>query len=347
MRKKMLLLVCTCLLLLVGCATPAPVSTAPETKAPEKTKEETKAETKEEATQEPEAPNLPAEIRIGALKGATSMGLAGMQELPGYAFVMETAADAMMTRIIKGEVDIALIPANVAANLYAKTQGEVIVIDINTLSVLHFVSGDASIASAADLEGRTVYLTGKGTTPDYVMQYLMKSAGLENVILEFKSEPTEVVAVLAESSESVGLLPQPFVTTALLQNQSLACVLSVNELWGQYDAGGSRQVTGVTVVRKGFWEAYGAQAVTKFLADHKESVRFVNENPSQAATIIESLGIVGKAAIAEKAIPGCAISAIAGEEMREALSGYLQVLFELNPASVGGAVPADDFYFIP
>lgn len=293
-------------------------------------------------------------IRVGGMKGPTSMGLMFLQEkdangeaLEDYEFQMVTAADELLPLMIKGELDIALVPANVAAILYQKTEGQVTVIDINTLGVLYMVSGDESVKNVADLKGKTIYLTGKGTTPDYVLNYILSANNmLEDVKLEYKSEATEVAALLAEQPDAIGLLPQPFVTVACMQNEKLQVVLDMNEEWTKLQGeDGSRMVTGVTVVRNEFLEKY-PNAVKNFLQEHKESAEAINADVKKGAELVVNAGIIAKAPVAEKAIPKCNITFIAGEEMKQALSGYLEVLFEQNPTAVGGKLPEDGFYYV-
>lgn len=295
-------------------------------------------------------------LRIGGMKGPTSMGLLFMKEEAengenpeGYAFTMVTGADELLPMMIKGELDIALVPANVAAVLYQKTEGGVAVIDINTLGVLYMVSGDGEIGQPEDLRGKTIYLTGKGTTPDYVLHYILKENGLQegDYTLEYKSEPTEVAALLAEKPEAVGLLPQPFVTVACAQNENLQVVMDMNEQWSLLQGeGGSRMVTGVTVVRREILDAY-PEAVETFLQNHKDSAKAINEDAEKGAELVVAAGIIGKAPIAQKAIPNCNITYIDGAEMKQALSGYLEVLFEQDASSVGGKLPGEDFYYVP
>ena len=295
-------------------------------------------------------------LRIGGMKGPTSMGLLFMKEEAengenpeGYAFTMVTGADELLPMMIKGELDIALVPANVAAVLYQKTEGGVAVIDINTLGVLYMVSGDGEIGQPEDLRGKTIYLTGKGTTPDYVLHYILKENGLQegDYTLEYKSEPTEVAALLAEKPEAVGLLPQPFVTVACAQNENLQVVMDMNEQWSRLQGeGGSRMVTGVTVVRREILDAY-PEAVETFLQNHKDSAKAINEDAEKGAELVVAAGIIGKAPIAQKAIPNCNITYIDGAEMKQALSGYLEVLFEQDASSVGGKLPGEDFYYVP
>lgn len=293
-------------------------------------------------------------VRIGSLKGPTSMGLVWLMEQAKkgeagnqYEFTMVTAADELLAKVAAGELDIALIPANVASVLYNKTQGKIAAVDINTLGVLDIVAADDSIQSIADLKGRTVYMTGKGTTPEYVFRYLLSGNGMSeaDLTLEFKSEPTEVAAILKEQPDAIGLLPQPFVTAACAQNESLKIVLDLTEEWEKIQSGSkSRLVTGVTIVRRPFLEE-NPNAVALFLEEHRQSAAFTVSDPDTAAELIAALGIIEKAPIAKKALPYCNITCLDGEEMKAALSGYLQVLYEQDPASVGGKLPGDDFYF--
>ncbi len=293
-------------------------------------------------------------VRIGSLKGPTSIGLVYLMEqaekketVNAYDFTMAVTADELLIAMLSEELDIALIPANVASVLYNRAEGDVAVIDINTLGVLYMVTGDDKIKGIEDLKGRTVYMTGKGTTPDHVMQYLLGANGLtaSDVTLEYKSEAMEVAAVLAEDPAAVGVLPQPFVTVACAQNEKLSAAIDLTKEWAAVQGeGGSSLVTGVTVVRKGFL-SQAKEAVDQFLDDHAVSAAYANEHVEETAQMVAAAGIIEKAAVAEKAIPACNITYLDGEEMKQALSGYLTVLCEQDPASVGGGLPGEDFYY--
>ena len=333
---------------------------AAETEAPETTSESSSEETAAEETDSAEASAAPAEetlVRVGGLKGPTTMGLVKLMQdaengeaQNAYEFTMVTAADELTAMVAGDQVDIALLPANVASVLYHKTNQNVSVIDINTLGVLYLVSGDTSITSLDQLAGKTVYPTGKGTTPDYVFNYLLSSAGLsaEDVTLDFRSEATEVAAILAENPEAVGLLPQPFVTVALSQNDALSIIMDLTEEWDKLQAenSNSRLVTGVTIVNNDFLSSH-PDMVDAFLEEHEASALYTDNHPAEAAELIAAAEIVAKAPIAEQALPYCNITCITGEDMKEALSGYLEVLYEQAPESVGGSLPDDAFYYIP
>ena len=296
-------------------------------------------------------------VKVGALKGATTLGLLPLEDKAAngeagenYEFSMMTAADELLPMMIKGELDIALLPSNVASILYQKTNGGVTVIDINTLGVLYMVSGDSSVTGVEDLAGKTIYLTGKGTTPDYVLHYILSGNGMDadsDCTLEYKSEATEVAALLAENPDAIGLLPQPFVTAACAQNDALSVILDMNAEWEKLQGeDGSRLVTGVTVVRNEFLQEH-ENAVATFMEEHQASAQSMNSDVENGAKLAVASEIIAKEPIALKAIPKCNITYIDGADMKQALSGYLEVLYEQNPESIGGALPGDDFYYVP
>ncbi|MBR6413995.1 MAG: PhnD/SsuA/transferrin family substrate-binding protein [Oscillospiraceae bacterium] len=316
--------------------TTVPVTTAPETTVPE--------------TTEPPVDEKKLELNVYSLKGPTSMGLAMLLEdskngktFNTYHSTMCTAADEVTAALVSGEADIALLPANAAAALYNKAGGFKVV-GINTLGVLYVVENGDSVHSIKDLLGKTVVLTGKGTTPEYALRFLLNANDIEDqVTLEFKSEAQEVVAALSEDTAAIGLLPQPFATAALAQNENLRIAVSLQDEWDRFTQE-SALVTGVTVVRDEVLEAYPSQIAT-FLKEAAWSVERVNSQPEEAAPLIEQMGIVAKAALAQKAIPFCNLVSITGSEMKLLLSGYLQTLYDQNPKAVGEAMPDDAFYF--
>ena len=335
------------------------------TSASETSAAETQPETTSPGTEAEKVPatltgdtgdNCQAGVRVGSLKGPTSMGLVYLMDKAQkgetenhYEFTMTGAADELVGKIASGDLDIALIPANVASVLYTKTQKNVTVLDINTLGVLYVVASDDSITSVADLKGKTVYMTGKGTTPEYVMTYLLKENGLAagDVDLQFKSEATEVASLLKENPDAIGVLPQPFATAACIQNEALKPVVDLTEAWNALNQdSGSMLVTGVTIVRSDFLRENRAP-IQMFLEDHKESAQYAVDHVDETAELVAAAGIVEKAPIAKKALPYCNIVCMTGQEMKDALSGYLNVLYEQDAKSVGGQLPGDEFYYMP
>ncbi len=298
-------------------------------------------------------PSGPVEVRVGSLKGPTSMGIASFMDKAAsgsttnsYSFTVAASADEIVPSLIKGDLDIALVPANVASIVHGKTKGAVSVVDINTLGVLSVVCAEGVVSQFADLAGKTVIMTGKGATPEYLMTYLMNKAGIAGqVTLDFKSEATEVVSALSADSSAIGVLPQPFVTAATTKNPALKVAIDLNDAWTQYAEKGSSLLTGVTVARNDFINA-NPSALKEFIEGQDASVEAANSNPGEVAPLVVKAGILDNEAVVAKAIPNCHLVCITGSEMKDKLSSYLEALFSVEPSSVGGELPPDSFYHV-
>ena len=340
----------------------APAQSAPVSSAPA-------ASASVEETPAPETEPQRADFKIAALKGPTAMGLVNLMERSGttpanqtepvsieslqnaerdlpYNFTLAGAADEVTPLLIKGDLDMACVPANLASVLYNKTQGQIVTLAVNTLGVIYIVEKGETVNSMADLAGQTIVGAGKGSTPEYGLRYLLSENGIDpdtGVTLDWKSEHSECVAALASGAATIALLPQPFVTVAQSKIEGLRVALDLTAEWDALD-NGSGMVTGVIVARKDVVEE-NPDAIAAFLADYAESVEWVNSNVADAAQLISAYGIVEAAAVAEKALPHCNIVCITGAEMKETLSGYLDALAAQAPEAVGGQVPAEDFYY--
>lgn len=327
-------------------------STAGETEA---VLSETEAsESAEETTAEPET--FPADItpeayEIASLKGPTTMGMVKLmsdsekgETFNTYNVSIYGAADEIVTGVVSGNTDIANVPANLAAVLYKKTEGAVMVSDVNTLGVLYVVSAGEEISSVADLKGKTVYSTGKGTSPEYVFNYILRQNGLEpqaDVIIEYKSEASECAAAIAEAESGIAVLPQPYVTAAQLQNENIKIALSLTDEWDKVSS--TPLITGVTIVQRDKAMS-NPGAFDTFLDEYASSVDFVNSNTDEAAALIGGYDIVNEP-VAKKALPYCNITLMRDNDMRETVKAYWEVLFEADPTSVGGSVPDDSAFY--
>lgn len=284
-------------------------------------------------------------LRIGSLKGPTSIGLAAMMEGDEGVFTVAASADEIAPQLLQGQLDIALVAANLAATLYQKTNGAVRVLDVNTLGVLYAVSA-ADVGSIEQLRGRTVYMTGKGTVPEYTVQALLAAAGLEGEVdIQFCSEPTEVVARIAQDAEAAGILPQPYATAASMKDETLKIGLDLTSAWEQV-TGGERGsiVTGVTIALADTVESQ-PDAISVFLKRHAASAAVAQSDPGAIADEVVELGIIENAQLAQAAIPLCNVVCLTGVEMQSALQGYLEALYDQDPAAVGGALPDSSFYY--
>lgn len=346
--KRWISLLCVCALALplAGCGAqsassqlpaPPPAASAPAQGDP--------------AASAPDAEPLSRPLRLGALRGPTAMGMVRLMQnsetgasAGQYEFQVSGTADELVPLLMQGELDAAALPANLAAALAGKANLQVAA--INTLGVLYVVSTDETLERFEDLRGRTLLSTGKGTTPEYVLDYLLEQngIGLDEVTIEYKSEAAEVLAALEAGQADAAVLPQPYVTTALHKLDGLRVALDLTEEWARVSPD-SALVTGVLVVRRQFAAQY-PEAVRQLLAEYGQSIAWVNENTAEAAQLVANYGIVPDAAIAEQALPACNITWITGDELRETLGGYLAALYAQDPAAVGGSLPGDDFYYV-
>ena len=299
----------------------------------------------------------PIDVNVMALKGPTAMGMvefmneadSGTITDNNYHFNITAATDEVSAALAQGTTDIAAVPANLASVLYNNTEGGVQVLAINTLGVLYIVESGDTVHSVEDLRGKTIYASGKGNTPEAALNYVLTQNGIDpsaDVTIEWKSEQAECLSALMAEENAIAMLPQPFVTTAQAQSESLRVALDLTEEWDALQADSetpSTLVTGVVVARTTLVEEH-PEVVSAFLDHYQESVDYVNSNVEEAAQLVGQYEIV-TAEVAQKALPECNIVFIEGAEMKEKLSGYLSVLFEQNPQSVGGALPDDAFYF--
>lgn len=293
------------------------------------------------------------DFNIASLKGPTSIGLVKLfsdsdagNTVNKYNYSIYGTADEISTGMVKGDLDVAAVPCNLASVLYNKTEGQVVIAAVNTLGVLYIVEKGEELGSIADLKGKTIYTTGQGTTPEYTLRYLLSQNGLDpdkDVTIEFCSEASEVVSTIATMDSAVAMLPQPYVTVAQTKVDGLKVAFDVTKEWEKADKG-STVVTGVLIARKAFIEEHPEQ-FKAFLDEYKVSAEYANSNVEDTAELVESFDIF-KAAIAKKAIPECNVTFITGDDMKTKVSSYLKVLFDANPKAVGGKLPDDGIYYV-
>lgn len=291
-------------------------------------------------------------INIGCMKGPTAIGMIELLSSSDAGTSMNTyqptiagTADEISAGLINGTLDIAAVPCNLASVLYHKTEGEIVTAAVNTLGVLYIVETGETIQTVSDLKGKTIYSTGQGTTPEYTLRYLLTCAGLNpdtDVTIEYKSEAAEVVAALSQDATAVAMLPQPYVTSASMNNPQLRIALDITEEWEALND--STVVTGVIVARRTFIEE-NKEAFQNFLSEYEASTTYANEHVDETAALLEQYDVF-KAAIAKKAIPYCNVTCITGTEMQEKVQAYLQVLFDQNPKAIGGKLPEEGMFYL-
>ena len=277
------------------------------------------------------------------------MGMVGLmdqasknQTAQQYTFNIQGTPDAVSGPLVAGNLDIALIPVNLAAVLYNKTSGGVKLAAVNTLGVLYVVSGDPAVTSLSDLAGKTVLNSGQGTTPQFVIDKVLANANLTDVNVEYRSQPTEEASILAATPTTIAVLPEPYVTVVMAANPAVHIVADLNEAWQQ--ATGSPLVTACVAVRTTFANSYPGSVAT-FMSEYSASVDFVNNQPDQAAPLIVAQGLAPSASVAQAAIPRAHIVDMRGADAKTAVSAYLNVLYAADPTSVGGSIPDDGFFY--
>ena len=292
-----------------------------------------------------------ADISVACMTGPTGVGMAKLMadsdaELTAnnYTFTVASDATGINEKFVKGEINIASVPTNVAATLYNKTKGKVRILAVNTYGVLSILAKDSSIDSIDDLKGKTVYSTGKGQNPEFIFKYILEKNGINpetDLTINFVSS-TDLVAKLVSGEAEVALAPEPAATTVLVKNKELNRVLSINDEWSKVSD--TTLMMGCVIALDSYVAENGA-AVEKFLEEYKASIEFAKTDVDTAAKHCETYKITASEAIAKKAIPTCNLCYVTGKDMKTNVNGYLNVLFNANKKAVGGAMPADDFYY--
>lgn len=289
-------------------------------------------------------------VNVGALNGPTGMGMVQLMDMTDkYNLSTYQAPTDVTAKIIKGELDVAAVPSNLASVLYNKTEGEVVAVSPITLGVLYILGNDEDLDSVEELKGKTIVASGQGGTPEYVLQKVLENAGLtiyEDVQVQWLANHAEVNTKLLTQEDTIAMIPEPFVSTALAAgNDDVEVLFDMNKLWK--DATGQELPMGVLVAKKSF-VTEKSDDLKVLLNDLQASVDFVNESPKEAAKLIVEKGFIGKEPIAEAAIPNCNIVLYTGDDAeagRAILKTFNQTLFEMNKASVGGSLPGDDLYY--
>lgn len=284
-------------------------------------------------------------IRIAALKGPTGMGIAPLmnkESYPQYDVTIGSDPSAVTAGFISGEYDVAALPVNVAAVLYNKLEGDVVMLGINTLGVLYVLEDGNEINSIGDLAGKTLYATGQSSTPEYILSYLLEANGIENVTVEYLAEHSELATLMAEGSVKLGMMPEPNVTATMTKNSALRVALDLTEEWSKISD--TKLVQGVIIARRSFVTEHES-VIKTFMTDYSKAVETVNSGSDEAAQMIVDAGILPALPIAKAAIPRCNIVFITGKEMKDAASSMFDVLYESDPKSIGGKLPGEDLYY--
>lgn len=289
-------------------------------------------------------------LEVAALNGPTGIGMVQMleemegAENPKYNIVLYQSPDEIVGKVVSGELDIACVPSNLGAVLYNKTEGGIKLLGMNTLGVLYIVENGQTVQNIEDLKGKTILSSGKDSTPEFVLNYILNEAGLvpgEDITVEFMGNHSDIASKLMAEEGTIALLPEPFVTTVLAKDENIRMAIDVNEAWNslnQMDLPMGIIVANANVVKD------NAKGIEAFLKDYEASVKFVDENLEDAAALVEKFGIVPNAALAKVAIPKCNIVYRDSSDSEDSLNKFYEILEQANPKAVGGKLPDEAFY---
>lgn len=291
------------------------------------------------------------DMSVACMTGPTGIGMAKLMAdsdanatANHYTFTVASAATDITGKFLNGEINIASVPTNVAATLYNKTEGKVRMLAVNTYGVLSILEKGNTIKSVADLKGKTIYSTGKGQNPEYILKYILTENGINpetDVTINFVSSE-DLVAKLISGEAEVALAPEPAATTVMVKNQELNRVISINDEWA--NVSDSKLMMGCVIALDSY-VAENEKAVEKFLEEYQNSVKFATENIDETATHCATYKITASDVIAKKAIPTCNLCYVTGSDMKDNVNAYYNVLFNADTTSVGGKLPADDLYY--
>lgn len=291
------------------------------------------------------------DVNLSMLAGPTSVGAINMVEESKNGesnFTInesvDGAPDALVPKLVSGQADLAIIPANLAATLYNKTEGKVKVLATNSLGVLYVVTkGDVEINSIEDLAnyGEEILASGKGATPEIAINKILEENGYssEDLNINYLAQANEAAQKLIAGEAKVAILPEPMVSSVLIKAKDAKVAIDLNELYE--NATGYPIISSVLVGRSEYLDTID---VDKLLETFKNSIEKAKANPEETAALLEKYDIM-PAPVAKKAIPNLALEYKDGDKLKEMMAKHLEDLNNTNPQLIGGSIPEDDFYF--
>lgn len=301
-----------------------------------------------------EEPKEKTEMNVYVLSGPTGVGAANLWEKSEngqtenkYNFTLATANDEIVAAISNKSADIAAVATNLASSFYNRTDSQVTVLAVNTTSVLSILTKGEKLEKITDIKGKTLYMFGQGANPEYILRYVLKENSIDadkDIKIRFVADAKELPAVWAKDKDAVIMAPQPVATNILIKYEDAQISFDMGEEWNKVSGEESSLLMGCVIVRNEFLNQ-NKEAVDIFLKEYKESIEKALSDKENTGALCEKYKIIPSAAIAVKAIPYCGLTYIDSAEMKTKLSGYLKVMHTFNAKSIGGKLPADNFYY--
>lgn len=282
------------------------------------------------------------EWACAVLNGPTGIGTLAMMGDSAYRFDLMNDPTLLIPSLVQGQYQAAVVPSNMGALLQAKGAPYKIAAVVGYGAIYLLGSGD-SLNGLEDLKGKTLYLSGKGASPDYLTQYLLDKSSMmpgEDIQLDFSYSHPDLTRALIAGLVDYALLPEPFCTMALMGREDLQILLDYQKEWQERE-GSNYPISLLLISTEMEMED---SRIDSFLLDYKKSIEWVNRNPAEAAEKAPEWGFTLSSEVLKEAIPRCNLNFVPLEESRGELDAFYSVLFQLNPASIGGRLPADDAY---
>lgn len=296
-------------------------------------------------------------VTVAVLAGPSGIPSAYLVEnvpsLSGAEIVYEkyAAANLLLPKLIKGEVDVGFLPPNVAAKAFTSSNGALVQLGVAGNGMISLISTDSALSRFEDLRGKTVAVAGQGATPEYVLRYILAQKGIaigsgqDAVDLDFSIPNVEIAAAVISGKVSYAVVPEPFSTVAT--EKSKGAVRRVFDLQAEFSAAGAPVKTYpmTLIVANAQFAKQNPQFVRAFQQAYNEAQQWTKEHPQEAGVLVEKADLGLTASVVEKAIPFANFTYLAPKESKAPLEALLKVFLDFAPESIGGALPAEDFYF--
>jgi len=296
------------------------------------------------------SPGSTSTAKVAVIRGPSGIASAWMMAEPPagagvrFEFVTVAGADMVVAKLMNGEIEAGVLPVNVAAKLF-NSGAPIRSLAVVGNGMVKFLTLDPSVRTLSDLKGKTIHIAGQKATPDYLFQYLCKKAGLilgQDYQAVYSLAYPEIAAGIAAGKLQYAVLPEPFATQALMQNPAISTPVDLKAEW-KASTGLDDYPMSLLVARKQLVELH-PDAVRLILDRYRASITKTLDNPAITGKLAEALDLGVKAQVAVSAIPVSNFTFIEAPAARKSVEALLSVFIQFEPASVGGALPADAFY---
>ncbi|WP_020004853.1 ABC transporter substrate-binding protein [Brachyspira innocens] len=272
------------------------------------------------------------------LNGPTGIG--GLKMMKDYNKITINTVNApnnMLSLIVKGEADIAAIPANMAAIIFNR-QLDYKVIAVISETKLFIVSANNKIQTINDIKNNTVYCGTKLAAPDLMLQYLISKEQIPNVNINYSLSNPDLSKAVASKNADIAILPEPFVSSAMLENKDVHIVVEMSKYIDDYPV--------AVLIAKNYFINHNKMLVKEILNEYKNSTDYIINNKEEMKNLIKERNMIINAEAAYYGLNRMGLVFYDGEKMKFALNSYYNFLYNFDKKLIGGKIPNDNFYYI-